>query len=89
MDQEEAPIGMGGCSHGTTLYDHAASTAGHVLRWKVVRDKSDSSRRVGQDGAMPLDDDTDDPTKAPIFKIVAWIVLVLVVISLILTVVLS
>ncbi len=38
---------------------------------------------------MPLDDDADDPTKAPIFKIVAWIVLVLVVISLILTVVLS
>jgi hypothetical protein len=44
---------------------------------------------VGQDGAMALDDDADDPTKTPIFKIASWIVLVLVVIGLIITVVLS
>ncbi|MDQ1245682.1 MAG: hypothetical protein QG597_49 [Actinomycetota bacterium] len=36
-----------------------------------------------------LDDDEDDPTKAPIFKIAVWIVLAIAVLGLILTLVLS
>lgn len=36
-----------------------------------------------------LDDDADDPTKQPIFKIAAWIVLAIAVIGLVLTLVLS
>lgn len=36
-----------------------------------------------------LDDDEDDPTKAPLFKIAAWIVLAIAAIGLILTLVLS
>jgi hypothetical protein len=42
---------------------------------------------MGQDGHM--DDDSDDPTKTPLFKIAAWIVLAIAVIGLVLTVVLS
>jgi hypothetical protein len=34
-------------------------------------------------------DDEDDPTKTPIFKIAAWIVLAIAVIGLLLTLVLS
>lgn len=36
-----------------------------------------------------LDDDQDDPTKTPIFKIAAWVVLAIAVIGLLLTLVLS
>lgn len=36
-----------------------------------------------------LDDDQDDPSKTPIFKIAAWVVLAIAVIGLILTLVLS
>jgi len=38
---------------------------------------------------MSADDESDDPTKTPIFKIAAWIVLILVAISLIITLVMS
>ena len=36
-----------------------------------------------------LDDDEDDPTKTPIFKIAAWVVLAVAVIGLLLTLLLS
>lgn len=35
------------------------------------------------------DDDSDDPTKTPIFKIAAWIVLAIAVIGIVLTLLLS
>lgn len=38
---------------------------------------------------MVPDDESDDPTKTPIFKIAAWIVLILAIIGLIVTVTMS
>lgn len=36
-----------------------------------------------------LDDEDDDPTKTPVFKIAAWVVLAVAVIGLLLTLLLS
>lgn len=45
-------------------------------------------RAIGQDDLM-ANDDSDDPTKTPIFKIATWFVLAIAVIGIVLTLILS